>query len=202
MKTIISTIAIIAAMAAFTAPAMAQLQVYDYSLEMQKRVPKSISLVNSENGSGEVTVKITVIPDKSTPYPDGTPDCSKSLKVFPRVLKIKEGEESVVKFLAPEVGACRITIESIYSHPAPAPASAQVPTSAPAPAPALANLPAPKQSQASITFGLGTNIPVRVDIKRPPQALIDRVFAERAAQAAKTAEEAEKAAKTATPAAK
>ncbi|KAA0888085.1 hypothetical protein [Oryzomonas rubra] len=123
MKTLFLTVLI----ALISAPALAQLQVFANNLEMKnttksiaitEKTPRVIPLKNTDDGSGDVIIKITAMSATSTPEPQNA-DCSTSLRVFPRVLTIKEGEERIVKILASGSGACRLAFETSYFPPTP-----------------------------------------------------------------------------------
>ena len=105
MKKIIAVIAL----CLMSTPAFA-IQLAKYKVEGKVGQTVTADLVNNENQP--ITVKVVVVPEIVKPVPADAGDCSKSLRVFPKLFTLKEGDAQVVKLLSRKPGYCRVYFET------------------------------------------------------------------------------------------
>lgn len=58
-----------------------------------------------------IAVKVSVEPETIKPIPANAPDCSKSVRIFPKIVRLEPGERQAIKFISRQQGYCRVFFE-------------------------------------------------------------------------------------------
>jgi len=104
MKKIITTIAIVMALAV-NAFGMATL---DRKVDAKKGKPQSFEVTN--NSPSPVVLRAWAESETIRKLPEGAPDCSKNVKIFPKMIQLQPGEAQTFKILSNQAGYFRLFI--------------------------------------------------------------------------------------------
>lgn len=75
-------------------------------IKLKLNTPLSLLVENAYNDA--IAVKIDIEKDTIRELPVGTPDCSGSVKAFPKLIMLQPKEKQAIKFIARGTGKCRV----------------------------------------------------------------------------------------------
>jgi len=99
----------------FIAVQAAAFQMPDTNLNLIKGKTKGFDIVNAYDSP--MTVRVTVETETIREIPKDSPDCSKNLKIFPKIFQVQPKQSQTVKFLSRQKGKCRVFFEVDKDNP-------------------------------------------------------------------------------------